>query len=172
VNSDWPRWFAASIAKHFVDQTDLVLISNENDIDRALIDDKLPIFIEGHYRRTRDYKRLCELRYDGPYLTETAKDQWIGNVAINVLLQVALPSDDLWTLQRMQGIIGAAFTTILIYKLGTGAADDGTILACMDIVQDAMSGQDLKIMNLGNVSETTDIQQSAIEAQYKVHLTT
>jgi hypothetical protein len=170
MNTNWPRWIAISIAKHFADQSELTLISVENDITQALNAGKLPLFIEGQYRKQRDMKRLCELRWDGPEFIETAKNQWLGRVTINAHIQVAVEAGDLWTQQRAQGIAGVAFTDIEIFKYGDGVDDDESSLGCLRLIQDPNRGQAIRIMNFGTTD--ADIQQSAIEADFEIDLTT
>lgn len=154
MNSNWPRWIAASIHKHFLTEVT-----------------SLPIYIEGEPRSQNTVTDYAELRFDGPYAHEDSRNQWILDVEINVLIGSIPDEKDTHRIYKNEGIIAAAMKPIIkVYKYGDGINDDNLLLGCLHIKQSF--NQTIFIARFGQVDPKINLLQSTIEAHYKMELNT
>jgi hypothetical protein len=154
ANKNWPRWLFASVSEHF-----------ENNKGA------LTLFIEGQHRKTRDLKDFAELRVDGPYLTEVCKGVWRIFIEVNVLVQSAMDDANFHRIHTNVGIIVAAFTSIPVYKYGTGVDDDESLLGCLTIVSDARGKERIQVSHFGKIDAATPLEQATVEGHYEMFLT-
>jgi hypothetical protein len=146
---NWPRWILASIAKHF-------------DHRRQY----LPMFMEGedHIENTPDY---IELRVDGPYVVELTHGYYSINVEVNVLVCSAKNPNDLYSLQRNEGVVRRAFRDpIQVYRYGTGMYDDQGLLGCLVLVRSGDQREALRVSHFGQIAAETPIVRSSVEGHF------
>lgn len=146
MNSNWPRWFFASISKHYHDTIDL------------------SSFIEGQHRDTRLQKDFIEIRVDGPVFTESSRDQWLAKLAINIIVQSVMDDESWHRVHTNVGLVAAAFTSIQIYKYGSGPDDDQSLLACMKL------DGSVRIHHMGQVEPAKKLLMSVVSGNYKTEL--
>lgn len=152
-NHNWPRWIAASVHKHF--RTEVV---------------GLHLFIEGQDRNTNTQKDYAELRVDGPYSHEDAKDQWVFDVEVNSLV-CSIPDEmDTHRIYKNVGIMAAAMKPVIkVYKFGDGPDDNpAELLGCLFIKQSF--NQTIFISHFGQIDPKVELLQSTVEAHYKMEL--
>lgn len=153
VNANWPRWIFASVSKHF-------------DARRQ----GLNLFIEGQHRDTSDAGAYIELRIDGPEFREDSKGYWRVFSEINVLVSTPLDDTNFHLHQVNIGIVAAAFTTINIYKYGTGVLDDQSLLGCYQLVHDYIGRERLIVSNFGQIDPAVKLLQATVEGHYEMFL--
>jgi hypothetical protein len=153
MNKNWPRWIFASISKHFNDRRD-----------------GLPLFIEGQKRNTHELASFLELRVDGPHLTEVSKGDWLIEVEINILVQTAMNETNYHVHHTNCGIAQAAFTTIEVYRYGTGPDDDQSFFCCMQLLQDRRGRDRIELNQLGQIDKDVPLMHATVEGHYKMRL--
>ncbi len=153
-NPNWVRWIRASVNQHFhtiVQPSGLMLL------------------FEGTDRRTEDQRDASELRLDGPKINEISKGYWRFDIVIDVLIKSALSDQNIYTIERDQGNVLAAFTTsISVFKYGDGIDDDQTYLGCLVLCPDY--GEAIIVTNFGQVQNEVRVRQSTVEATYRMEL--
>jgi hypothetical protein len=148
VNSSWPKWIWASVVKHFK-----ASLASYN------------VFVEGQDRATNTFEDWIEIRMDGPWFEEIAKDQWKVVIEINILISSVIRENNFYTLKDLEGAVLAAFTnSIAILKLGPLAGDDGTQAGCLQIYTDFR--RMLQDNQYGQIDVTQKLLQSTIECRY------
>ena len=152
IQTDLPRWIFASASKHF----DTIATSS------------FPMFVEGQHRHTREEDEFFEFRFDGPILTELSKNYWRIYFEINILIQTAMDDSDMHKIHRRVGTVAANFTLISIYKYGNQVGDDGSLFACIPLVQDDRNRQRLQILHFGQVSPDAKLVHACVEGHYQV----
>jgi len=151
VNPNWIRWIKASTDKHF---------SSIN----------LPFFIEGQHRDTRTVKDFIEIRVDGPDIIEVNKDYYNFFMEVSILVQSTMDDTNYHRLETSIGLVAAAFTTIKIYKYGTGLDDDGSLLGCFQLQQNRKVREKLQVLRYGQVAPDTKLLHASVEGHYKMAL--
>jgi len=150
VNVNWSRWIFASITKHFYDN----------------LNASLKVYVEGQRRvNLRDQENFCEVRVDGPYLTEVSKGNYRIYSEVNVVVQHHMSDSNWHTIHTNIGLVQGAFTTIPIYKYGSGVQDDDSLLCCLELVQDARN--DLETNQLGQIGPDKQLMMATIEGHYE-----
>jgi hypothetical protein len=150
MDENWPRWFFASISKHFGD-----------NITEHLL-------VEGEPRDTWEKTDFCECRTDGPDFTNLSPKVWLAVVDVNILVQSTIGSD-LHKIHRMVGEVAAAFNLpLIIYKYG----DDNSILACLELVQDVRTKESINIAHFGRINPHQPLLQATVGARFKTNLET
>jgi len=150
MDEHWPRWFFASISKHF-----------DDNVDEHLL-------VEGEPRDTWDKKDFVEFRMDGPDFTNLSPNDWSAVLEVNILVQSVIGSD-LYKIHRMVGEVAAAFDIpIVIYKYGDGS----TVLACLELIQDIRTNEAITINHFGRVSPSQPLLQATVGARFKTNLET
>ena len=150
-NANWTRWILASISKH---------------IDARK--EGLNLFIEGQHRKTEGETSYLELRYQGPNLAEVSKGYWQVNVSVNMLI-VTIMDDENWHDHVTNvGIAQAAFTTIFVYKYGSKAGDDSSLLGCLKLVD--AGREPIETSNFGQIDPNVKVQETTVEGHYELEL--
>ena len=125
------------------------------------------MFIEGQHRDTRKDKDFIELRVDGPQITEISKDYWKIYGEVNILVTSAMDVTNYHRIHQNSGIVAAAFTTINLFKFGTGVLDDQTQWACWNLLQNSGKRQRVDIFNFGQVDSKSELVQASVEGHYE-----
>ena len=154
---NWARWIRASITKWFDDH-------------RQATSPNSYLFFEGQDRDETVRPDWAELRLMGPWMLELSKDYWMFDMRVNLFIACAIDKDDLYKIQRIQGIYAPIFAnTIPVFRLGDGEFDDGTLMECLQL---SVERNDMiQILNFGMVNTTdhvTRMEQSAIQAKYRM----
>lgn len=155
ANPNWARWTFASVSKHFDDR-------------RAGI----PMFIEGQHRDTKELKDYFELRMDGPTLLEVSRGCWKLRVEVNILATSAFDESNYHRIHQNVGILQSAFTSIEVYRYGTGPDDDGTFLGCLKLLQNPSNRDFLELNHFGRIDIDTPLTQATVEGHYEMQLDT
>lgn len=149
---NWNRWCAISIAKTF-----------------QSLDAILPVFVEGFERDTEKLPEFLELRIDGPYISEHARQQWRLYFEVNVLIVVQEENSNAWRLTELTGHVTNKFTdAIQVLRYGTGPDDDQGILGCLDLVK--LPDGKIKTSNFGKIRPDARIEQATVEGHYQIFL--
>lgn len=148
----WPRWFFASITKHFKD----------------ILGPDIDVYIEGtdrepSLRRNLDY---VEIRMDGPRVRQTSHNVYRIDVVINVLIHSVMDQKDSHRIYKSEGLVLAAFTTIPIRKYGDTVDDTGDLLVCIGV----RDNFDIKVSQFGQIDPTVRRMQSMVEAPYRTEI--
>ena len=153
-NINWPRWIFASICKHFDDC--------RGDYD---------LFIEGQFRDAgAPDKDFLELRVDGPYITEINKNYYKLYVEVNVLIQSQMDNTNYHRIYDDMGKVASMFTTVNLYKYGTGSEDTQEHFGCLLLLQDTQNRNRIQINNFGQVDPKTRLTQATVEGHYEITL--
>lgn len=145
MKRELPKWCFASIAKHFDDNKQNVVL-----------------FIEGQHRETNRSTDYAELRMLGPNVSEPSKEYYVIDVVINVLVASTIDDKDAYRYLKTSGIILEAFTpSIQVLKLG----DDDSLLGCLQLKNT------VTITHYGLDTTTRGIRFSEIEGKYQMVLT-
>lgn len=153
IDHNWPRWIFASISKHFNDNRGT-----------------LPLVIEGmDHDSTRD-KDWFELRVDGPYFKVCASNSYRLVVEVNCLITSAMDEYNFHRLYSNIGIITSLYTSIPVYKLGTGTDDSSTEqIGCLELL--GRGNEAIRVVNYGQREAHKKIMQSAVDAFFYIDLT-
>ncbi len=156
MNKNWPRWFFASITKHFDDETTFKL------------------FVEGEPRETWEDQDFLECRTDGPDFVEVSKNVWHANVDVNILVQSVVNNEDMHKIHRMVGEVAEAFVKpLIIYKYGNDdLVDDDSVLICLELLQDIRSRELLVISHFGRINPNQPLLQATVGGRFKANLET
>jgi hypothetical protein len=149
----WPRWIAASVARH--------------------VDDRrrgLPLFLEG-MDHVEGQPEWIEVRVDGPYILEPSKGWFEVAVEVNVLVCTAKDAVNLYRHHDNVGTVAQAMNgPIGVFKLGTGADDDQTLLGCLTLVRSYDQREALRVSHFGQLAATTPLMRSSVEGHYAMRL--
>jgi len=158
MNENLARWIFQSIAKHFV--------STANGIS-------LPYFVEGVDERSEDDMRAnhVELRVTGPDVKELSRNYFKIKMVINFLFtkEMEMSGADAFDLIQWTGVFATAMMEpIPIYKKGTGAEDDGSLVGCLEI--DKGKNEMVRIFHFGQIKPDTRVRFSEVDAVYSMEL--
>jgi hypothetical protein len=156
VDPNWPRWIAASLARHF---------------DAELTLAGLPMYLEGQDRRTDRLTDYAEFRYTGPRITELSKDYWQLDVDVDVLVVSKTSDSNIYTPEAGVGVVLAAFTPdIPVFRYGKGPQDDpDDQLGCLRMVPQTGG---VLVTNFGPPKDQVRLRQASVEATYRMNLST
>lgn len=143
----WPRWIKSSIAKHFDDNKGARLL-----------------FIEGEERKTNVAEWL-ELRIDGPYTKEIARDIFDITFEVNILIQVNA-NRDLYAVDRAIGDVMVMFAESILVK---AYADGEASLGCLSLYKGDFD-MALVTHQFGQVEPKTRLLQATVEGRYRIIL--
>jgi hypothetical protein len=154
MDKNLARWIFQSIAVHFQ--------SVANGIS-------LPYHVEGIDERSEDTMRAdhVELRVTGPVLKEVSNGFYKVDVTINFLLTKAmdLVSADAFDLIQWTGVFAAAMLEpIPIYKKGTGAEDDDSLVGCIRVKKGR--NEAVRVYHFGQIEKDTRVRQSEVDAVF------
>lgn len=157
MDSNLPRWVAASCAKHF-------------DVYKG----STFLHFEGTGPRPIPYqdpqlKFWAEFRLDGPYLTPCTKNEEIYKIEINVLLCSLVEDQYAYRIQELMGQFGDAFTPcISVFRYGIQPQDDGSLVGFL--LLDTKNGDRVNFSNFSQIGPNTLLKQGSIEGHYWMHL--
>jgi len=151
MNENWPRWFFASISKHFDDNT------------------TYKMFVEGEPRETWETQDFFECRIDGPDFTNLSKNLWLAEVDVSILVQSVINYEDMHRIHKMAGEAAAAFDIpLVIYQYNDGDA----VLSCLELIQDARSRESINISHFGQININQSLLQATVGGRFKTNLVT
>jgi len=154
MDSNLSRWIFQSVAKHFK--------ATANGIS-------LPYFVEGIDERSDDTMRVShvELRVTGPESKEVSNGYYELKLGINFLFTKNMDeaSADVFDLIQWTGVFANAMQEpIPIYKKGTGAEDDGSLIGCLRVHRGR--NEAVRIWHFGQLDKDTRVRQSEVDAVY------
>lgn len=149
----WQRWISASINTYF-----------KTAIEARGYD----VFLEGDTRNTQSWDDFVEVRVDGPYHTQIARNDYLLKVEVNLLVQSAItPTKGLYVPEDIVGIVTALMVqSIPVYKKVDAPMER---LGCL-IVDDAGSRDIVRVSNFGQIETDVKIRQFTVECHYKIEL--
>ena len=149
-----PLWVFASACKHFTDS--IIVIETH---------------IEGQERNI-DGSDWCEIRIDGPWLSDVSKDVCIVTCEVNVLVATVIDPVNLYRESLNHTKVVPAFSDFCVYKYGpaTDINNDGTMIGKM-LLQPAYNPNDrVEISRFGQIHPSVQLLQSTIEGHYTMTL--
>lgn len=154
LDSNLARWIFQSIASHFKSVADGI---------------SLLYFVEGIDERSEDTMQVdhVELRVNGPDSKETAKDYYDLKVVINFLFTKNMDKAgaNAFDLIQWTGVFANEMQKpIPIYKKGSGAQDDGTLVGCLRV--DKGKNETVRIYHFGQLDKDTRVRQSEVDAVF------
>lgn len=142
MNNNWPRWFKASIAQHFV----TYFKHGE-------------LLIDGQKKPATQSNDRFELRFDGPDVSMKSLGEYVLGMQVSFLIVSSSNETDIYQIDTFKGAALDAFSvSIPLYKYGPGAGDTQAAIGC------ATLKSDINVRDLGYVSET--VYKVAIDAYY------
>jgi hypothetical protein len=123
----------------------------------------IPVFNEGHNRRTDDLKDYCEVRYTGPRIIELSHRYWDIQLDVDVLVVNKTNDKDLYTLERNVGQVLSLFNTdIAVMKYGDDPNIQVGCFRCGPVT----------VNHFGEIKHPHRLRQASLEATYQLNLTT
>ena len=153
ADPNWSKWLHASVYNHF-SQDDVL-----ND---------MKFFTEDMKRDTNRVSEWLEVRIDGPRLEKTGTNNWIMWAEVNLLVSTHKNSKKLLRHQQNIGSVVAAITDIPIYRYGDEDGDDGSLVGCLQLIQDFHNKIDVIQMQV--VEHAVELLQSMAEGHYRMYL--
>ena len=158
MDENLARWIFASIAKHF------------QPVATGL---NLPYFVEGIDERDDSTMREnhVELRITGPFIREYGHNYYKASVTVNLIFteQMAIAGADAYNIVRWCGKFQSVMLEpIPIYRYGSGADDDGSLVGCLTIT--GSTDNMVRVYHFGQVSKEDRIRQSEVDALYGFEL--
>ena len=151
-----PRWIYASAAKAF----------------NANVNTKIPIYYEGQDRQTQKESDFFEFRLDGPFVNKTTATDYFVDVEINILVVSQIDAKDTQKIYKNCGVALQYFTNAIpIYKYGDGPSDDGTLLACMNLVRPRDQRDYVRVAHFGRLDPNKPVLQASVEGHYHFFVT-
>lgn len=150
---DWSRWCIASIILNF-----------KNTIG------DVPFFVEGMARQTEHLAEYFELRIDGPYVRESAKEQWRLYFEVNVLVVTNMDlMTSIYRHDELKGLASKSFTNnIEVKRHGERPVDDGTRLG---FLRRRSRGQErIQISEFGQIRPDVRLKQATVEGHYDIYI--
>ncbi len=148
MNSNWTRWIVSSVVKHFDG-----------------LKQEIHLHIEGRERINPEPTQRFELRIDGPYAKELSRAYWQLDIEVNVLITQVRNSSDAYSMDRLKGIVQAAFTnTIAVKEYGDGSA----ALGCLSLRSDGREG--IITSEFGLIDASQGLRQATVEGHYRMEL--
>lgn len=130
----------------------------------------MPILVEGEDDRNSDKPFYCELRIDGPIMTEHGtKGEWLGQVQVNILITVKKDEKYVHILQDKIGLaVKVLNNCIPVKRIGSleTTIDDGSLVTVLQLDPDTT----IDVSNFGQVDPSTRVQQASVEAHYRMQL--
>ena len=152
MNENWPRWFFASVSKHFTTLAPSIT------------------FIEGTHRQTPPDKTHAEFRMDGPRVRPVPGGDIYNWIAVNILFNTAMDSQEFHEKHRLVGEIVSAFTeSIPIFRYGDGPDDDGEQIGCFALLDRGLDT--IRVNHFGQIDPAIRLEQGTIEGHYETYLT-
>lgn len=154
-NKNWPRWLYASMSKHF-----------------ATAITGIPFITEGEDQAKQRLKDYVEFRMNGPVCTEISKGFWRLEVVVNLLFVCKRTDKQTYQIYQNSGVGVAAFLkAIPMSRFGTNTEEDTQDhLGCM--VRKTHNGDEVEVINLGQVGADVFEMQSMVQGYYCMLLET
>lgn len=160
MDKNLARWIFQSIVVHFQ--------STASGLS-------LPYYVEGIDEMDDDIQRAnhVELRITGPIIKEVSNGYFTVDVAINMLFTKLMDSRDAdaYELMRWTGeFANVMLDPIPIYKKGTGADDDDSLVGCIEVKKG--SNEAVRVWHFGRLDKETRVNQSVVDALYGMDYST
>jgi len=150
ADPNWTKWIKASCAKYFNDT----------------LNSSLPMFVEGDDRPNVGSRTRCELRLDGPIITQQNPTYWILETVIDILVVTIRNNTDIYEHDANVGLVVSAFKDgITVYKYGD---DPFAEVGCLWLAP--QNGKDIIVSNFGQIANDTKVMQSTVEGHYLLQL--
>ena len=158
LNENLARWVFASISVFFKNIADGL---------------NLPLLVEGVDERESEVVLAdhAELRLTGPFIREVSNGMWRTWTDINILLtdRMMMSVEDAYGIARWAGKFEQAMTErIPIYKYGTDAGDDQSLIGCL--TQRKGTSESIKLVYFGQISREDRIRQAVVDGRYEMYL--
>ena len=158
-NPKWPLWIAASINKHFKDNTTLL--------------DGESIFFEGLHRseETTNKNYIIEVRFDGPYMQQMSPTLWKLNYEINIIIQAQiLDGSSNYRIYDIMGRVTEVMAEIInIYDYDINNVSPQYI-DCLKRKTGKEGRDDIQAHYFGQIEPKVKRVQAVVEAHYYVEL--
>jgi hypothetical protein len=160
MDKNLARWIFQSIVVHFQ--------STASGLS-------LPYYVEGIDEMDDDVQRAnhVELRITGPTIKEVSNGYFTVDVAINLLFtkQMETQDADVFDLQQWTGEFASVMLDpVPIYKKGTGADDDDSLIGCLEVKKS--DNEAVRVWHFGRLDKDTRVNQSVCDALYGMDYTT
>ena len=154
MDENLARWIFISVAKHF------------NTVVSGL---SLPYFVEGVDERSDEEMRAdhVELRLTGPDVLEAGGKHY-ARVTINFLCTALMDmaGADAWRIVQWTGVLqNEMLAPIPIYKYGTGADDDQSLIGCLRVDNNRVN-----VYHFGQLDKDTRVRQSEVDATFSMDI--
>lgn len=154
MDENLARWVFISIAKYF---------------EPVVSGMGVPYFVEGAMERTEALMQAShiELRVTGPDVKPLPGSHDI-RVSINLLCTSLMDAagTDAWTIVQWTGVIQSAMLDpIPVYRYGTGADDDETLVGCLRVDQNRVN-----IYHFGQLEKDSRVRQSEVDASFLMNI--
>ena len=154
-----PRWIFASLADHF-------------KVVAATI--PLTYFVEGVDERepTTMRQNHCEFRTTGPFIKEVGNGTYKVEVVVNIMLTnlMEMSGEDAYAIVQWAGTFQEALLQhIPVYKYGTGAEDDSSLIGCLFAKAGAYEA--VRVYHFGQIDKTDRVRQSEVDAVLEMWVT-
>jgi hypothetical protein len=129
----------------------------------------IPLIVEGEDDKRPDLPFFCELRIDGPTLTEHGtRGEFIGLVEINVIITVKKDEKYVHIIQDKIGLVSKVLNQCIpIKRIGSEESiDDGSFVTTLQLAV----GEPIDVSNFGQIDSTVRVQQASVEANYRMQL--
>lgn len=155
-NISWVKWIHSSVIKYVTD---------------TLTTAGVPFHVEGGVRKTGKLDDFVEVRIDGPHSNEPSSGFYILRLEVNLLVQTNLEVDkNLYKHAERLGLcVNTLDAVIPVYKYGSDAADDGTQIGCLTIV-DEKPRDYVKVNDFGQLETNVRLRMASVEAHYEIEL--
>jgi len=158
MNENLARWIFQSIAKQFATTASGL---------------SLPYFVEGVDERSEDEMRAdhVELRVTGPVFKEVSHNYWTVQVTINFLFtkQMTMSGADAFDIIQWTGVFSdEMLNPVPIYKLGTGADDDDSLVGCLQVKKGRNDA--VRVYHFGQLKPDVRVRMSEVDAVYGMDL--
>jgi hypothetical protein len=156
VDPNWTRWITTNIYKHFF----------------TVLNDNLPVYLEGQNRQTEGKKTYAEIRLNGPTVDRLSPRTFKLYISINILVAFIKATED--NLYDFDSAIGLALSSIptsfQIMKLGDRFEDDQTELGCLK-QRPEVGKEMIEVTRYGQADPTIRLQEATLEVSYEMLLT-
>lgn len=153
INPNWGRWLFASFSKHFSDG-----LSNDAFV-----------YVEGQLRETNSQTSYYEVRVDGPYITEIARNRYELYSEVNILCSANhVVDNNAHRIHDMTGLAASLFTNVMAYQYG----DDNAYFGCLELVQNKKKRERIQISHFGQIDPNVPLIQATVEGHYLITIQT
>ncbi|RLC68876.1 MAG: hypothetical protein DRH97_01700 [Chloroflexi bacterium] len=148
-----PLWVFASACKHF----------NESITG-------LDVFNEGTTRANLDKQDWCELRIDGPWITDVSHGVIQVKTEINVLVGTVIDDKNLYRESINHTRVIPAFRSFKVYKYGPedDVSNDGSCVGVMVLEPLRDQNKRVEVARFGQIDPAIRLLQSTIEGHFQM----